>query len=59
MLSECSLMLGLLWRNRRAEGAGSSWKDFRTTTLLKSAGSVCEWYLCVYDDLQKLLFQVP
>ena len=45
MLSECSLMLGLLWCNRRAEGAGSSWKDFLTTTLLKSAGTVCEWFM--------------
>ena len=47
-MSECSLMLGLLWWNRRAEGEGSSWKDwkdFLTTTLLKSAGTVCEWFM--------------
>ena len=45
MLSECSLMLGLLSWNRREEGAGSSWEDFWTTTLLKSAGSVCERFM--------------
>ena len=41
MLSECSLRLAVLWWNRRAEGAGSSWEEVWTTTLLKSAGGVC------------------